>query len=122
MRKGTEVTAVIWIMGSLGGEELAFFFFLKILFKREREKERESETQAEGKASSMQGAGRGTRSQVSRIMPWAAGGAKPLSHPGCPDEHKIFANISALRHHSHPSENRVTNKCVIVMCMSINLY
>ena len=31
----------------------------------------------------MQGAGRGTRSQVSRITPWAAEGAKPLSHPGC---------------------------------------
>ena len=33
----------------------------------------------------MQGARRGTRSQVSRVTPWAAGGAKPLSHPGCLD-------------------------------------
>ena len=32
----------------------------------------------------MQGAWRGTRSRVSRIRPWAEGGAKPLSHPGCP--------------------------------------
>ena len=32
----------------------------------------------------MQGAQCGTRSQVSRITPWAEGGAKPLSHPGCP--------------------------------------
>ena len=24
------------------------------------------------------------RSRVSRIRPWAEGGAKPLSHPGCP--------------------------------------
>ena len=31
----------------------------------------------------MQGAQRGTRSQVPRITPWAEGGAKPLSHPGC---------------------------------------
>ena len=50
----------------------------------EREREREAETQAEGEAGSMQGARRGTRSQVSRITPWAAGGAKPLSHQGCP--------------------------------------
>ena len=32
----------------------------------------------------MQGARRGTRSRVSRITPWAAGGAKPLRHQGCP--------------------------------------
>ena len=47
-------------------------------------REREAETQAEGEAGSMQGARRGTLSQVSRIRPWAEGGAKPLSHPGCP--------------------------------------
>ena len=44
-----------------------------------------AETQAEGEAGSMQEAGRGTQSQVSRITPWAdLGGAKPLSLPGCP--------------------------------------
>ena len=48
------------------------------------EREREAETQAEGEAGSMQGARRGTRSRVSRIRPWAEGGAKPLSHPGPP--------------------------------------
>ena len=32
----------------------------------------------------MQGAWSRTRSWDSRIMPWAAGGAKPLSHQGCP--------------------------------------
>ena len=52
--------------------------------EREREREREAETQAEGEAGSMQGAQRRTRSQVSRITPRAKGGAKPLSHPGCP--------------------------------------
>ena len=46
--------------------------------------QREAETQAGGEAGSMQGAGRGTQSWVSRIMPWAEGGAKPLSHLGCP--------------------------------------
>ena len=49
------------------------------------EREREAETQTEGEAGSMQGARRGTRSWVSRITPWAAGGAKPLCHQGCPN-------------------------------------
>ena len=47
-------------------------------------REREAETQAEGEAGSTQGAQRGTQSQVSRIRPWAEGGAKPTSHRGCP--------------------------------------
>ena len=41
-------------------------------------------TQAEGEAGSMQGARCRTRSLDPRITPWAEGGAKPLSHPGCP--------------------------------------
>ena len=49
-----------------------------------RDTEREAETQAEGEAGSMQGGQRGTQSWVSRITPWAKGGAKSLSHPGCP--------------------------------------
>ena len=52
--------------------------------EREREREREAETQSEGEAGPKQGAQRGTRSRVSRITPWAAGSAKPLSHSGCP--------------------------------------
>ena len=50
------------------------FFSLRLyLFIHERhtERETESETQAEGEAGSMQGARRETRSQVSRITPWA---------------------------------------------------
>ena len=46
--------------------------------------EREAETQEEGEAGSMPGARRGTRSQDSRITPWAKAGAKLLSHPGIP--------------------------------------
>ena len=54
----------------------------------EREREREAETQAEAEASSMQGARQcGTQSRVSRIIPRAEGGAKPLSHQGCPIRH-----------------------------------
>ena len=61
-------------------------FFSKdfYLFIHERQRERGRDTQAEGEAGSMQGARCGTRSQVPRIRPWAEGGAKPLSHPGCP--------------------------------------
>ena len=61
-------------------------FFLKIIliYSWETHREREAETQAEGETGSVQGAQRGTRSQISRIRPWAEGGAKPLSHWGCP--------------------------------------
>ena len=59
-----------------------FFFNITYLFiHRDAERERE----AEGEAGSMQRAQRGTRSRDSRIMPWAAGGTKPLSHPSCPN-------------------------------------
>ena len=44
---------------------------------------------AEGEAGSMEGVRHGTRSQDSRIMPWAKGHAKPLNHPGIPPEVKI---------------------------------
>ena len=57
-------------------------FFL--LFINERHTKREAETRAEGEAGSMQGARRRTRFWVSRITPWAEGGAKPLSLRGCP--------------------------------------
>ena len=50
----------------------------------EREREAETQAEGEGEAGSMQGAQRGTPSQVSRITPWAEGCAKPLSHSGCP--------------------------------------
>ena len=73
---------------SLGNSFLfLFYFFLRFylfIHERHRERETETETQAEGEAGSMHGARRGIRSQVSRIRPWAEGGAKPLSHPGCP--------------------------------------
>ena len=61
---------------------LTLFFLRFYLFMRDTE--REAETQAEGEAGSMQGAQSGTQSQVSRTRPWAEGGAKPLSHLGCP--------------------------------------
>ena len=43
---------------------------------RGTEREREADTQGEGEAGSMRGAWCGTQSRVSRITPWAEGGAK----------------------------------------------
>ena len=64
---------------------IVVLIFFKILFIHERHREREAETQAEGEAGSMQGAQSGTQSRISRITPWTEGGAKPLSHQGCPN-------------------------------------
>ena len=76
---------------------LSHFIFFNILFiyswEKEREREREAETQAEGEAGSIQGAQHGTPSRVSRITPWAEGGAKPLSHQGCPLVSLLNKNI-----------------------------
>ena len=65
---------------------LIIFFqrFYLFIHERHREREREAETQAEGEAGSMQGARCGIQSRAPRIMPWAEGGTKPLSHRGCP--------------------------------------
>ena len=49
-----------------------------------RDIEREAETQAEGEVGSMQEARHGTRFQVSRITPQAAGDANPLHQWGYP--------------------------------------
>ena len=61
---------------------------------RDTERVPETQAQAEGEAGSMQGARRGTRSPVSRITPWAKGGAKPLGHLGCPPEEILIQSFS----------------------------
>ena len=61
-----------------------YFFKNSFIYLWETKREREAETQAEGEAGSMQGARCRTPSRDSRITPWAEGGAKPLSHLGCP--------------------------------------
>ena len=48
--------------------------------------EREAETQAEGEAGSLQGAQRGTRSQVSGIAPWAKGRRQTAVPPRDPHD------------------------------------
>ena len=72
---------------------ISFFlrFYLFIETERERERETETEIQAEGEAGSIQVARCGTRSQISGIMPWTEGGAKPLSHPGCPASYFLMS-------------------------------
>ena len=65
-------------------QDFSNIFFKDFIYLFMRVTEGEAETQAEGEAGSMQGARRETRSQVSRITPWTEGGAKPLSHLGCP--------------------------------------
>ena len=45
----------------------------------------------------MQGARRRTRSQDPRIRPWAEGGAKWLSYPGCP----YFMEIKTTMRYYH---------------------
>ena len=67
---------------------------------RDTEREREAETQAEGEEGALQGARCGTRSRDPRVMPWAKGGAKPLSHPGC-DIYIYFKDFTYLRESVH---------------------
>ncbi|CAD7689539.1 unnamed protein product [Nyctereutes procyonoides] len=59
---------------------VSFSFFTDFLFQRERE----AETQAEGEVGSMLGARRGTRSQDSRIAPWAKGRRQTAEPPRDP--------------------------------------
>ena len=60
-------------------------------------------TEREGGRDTGRGRSRfhGTQSRVSRIMPWAEGGAKLLSHPGCPEVvlNDKFSSIFADRSH-----------------------
>ena len=78
-------------VGKLNSNKKIFFFFKDLFIYLFRESEREAETQAEGEAGSMKEARRGTPSRVSRITPWAAGGAKPLRHRG-------YRLISVFKH------------------------
>ena len=76
-RKGKSSIQSTWERFSLF---IVFVFKILFIYSWETQREREAETQA----SSMQGDWCGTRSEVSRIRPWAEGDAKALSYPGCP--------------------------------------
>ena len=52
-----------------------------IVTQRERERGRDT---GRGRSRLHAGCPMWTRSRISRITPWAEGGTKPLSHPGCP--------------------------------------
>ena len=63
--------------------------FIIYLFMRDRERETGRDI---GRGRSRHHAGEPDMGSlgslgVSRITPWAEGGAKPLSHPGCPELH-----------------------------------
>ena len=60
-----------------------------IVTERERERERQRHRQREKQAPCREPQRR-IQSRVSRITPWAAGGAKPLGHPGCPSSFFFF--------------------------------
>ena len=64
---------------------------------RDTQKEKEAETQAEGEAGSMQGARRGTQSWVSRITPWAEGGAKTTEPPGLPKDNVLRKQVVCVQ-------------------------
>ena len=79
-----------------------FFFKVLFIYSWETQRERLAETQAEGEVGSMQRAPHGPWSRVSRITPWAEGGAKLLSHPSCPfpeslDVTSFVASLAPLR-------------------------
>ena len=60
-----------------------------------RDTEREAETQTEAEAGSTQEARRRTRSQVSRIIPWAEGRRSTAESPRDPPKH-LFLCIKML--------------------------
>ena len=57
----------------------------------------------------MQGAGRGTRPRVSRIRPWAEGGAKPLRPPGA-----LCCFVVDAEHSDQPPQAEGMNALLIV--------
>ena len=62
---------------------------------RDTEREREAETQAEGEAGSVPGARCGTRSQVSRIAPWAKGRRQTAKPPRDPQTSLLLTLIKS---------------------------
>ena len=67
-------------------------FFFKILFILERHTER-SRDASRGRSRLHAGSLTWDSIRVSRIIPWAEGGAKPLSHLGCPEVRFLTLNI-----------------------------
>ena len=77
-----------------------FVFLIYYLFIQEKHREREREGErcrdtGSRKTGSMQGACCGTLFLISRIRPWAKGGAKQLTHLGTPIS--IFEQIICIR-------------------------
>ena len=85
-------------LSSLFFFKILFFFFKDFIYLFIHDREREAETQSEGEAGSMQGARHGTRSQDSRITPWAKGRCQTAEPPKDPQiffEHLLCAMLCA---------------------------
>ena len=85
--------------------------FFKIFFIHEiyRDRERKAETHAEGEAGSLQGSRRGTRSQDSRITPWAEGRHQTAEPPRDPHPQLFLKKRNKLllcRMHSSSKDPR----------------
>ena len=52
----------------------------------------------------MQGARRGTQSQVPKVRPWAEGSAKPLSYLGCPTNDKLIRSENLVEEYEESRE------------------
>ena len=72
------------------------FFKIKIFYLFTHDRPRETETQTEGKAGSMQGVQYGTRSQDSRITPWAKGRCLTTESPRDPSFRFFFQSLVQL--------------------------
>ena len=77
-----DLKLVVSMLSSLEFKKLHRIFALSLFLKKDFIYS--WKTQREREAGFMQGAWLRTQSQVSRIRPWAKGGAKLLHHPGCP--------------------------------------
>ena len=60
-----------------------FKYFIYLFIEMQRERERQRHRQREKQAPCRE-PDAGLDPRVSRIRPWAEGGAKPLHHQGCP--------------------------------------
>ena len=75
---------------------MSIIFLKKIfIYSWDTQREKQRHRQREKQAACREPDG-GTRSWVSRITPWVEGGAKPLSHGGCPITSIILKEFSCV--------------------------
>ena len=92
------------------------------MIERERQRHRKREKQAPCREPDG-----GTRSRVSRIMPWAAGGAKPLHHWGFPNlwllkEHFVSVMMLVNLTNSYFQKNGAQYRVIVFHAPSKNCF